>query len=77
MRFFTLSAYSPMDFIRAMIRPEINFLKGGIGSADGAAPSRRNIMVQGASSDQGFHGGSSSPKRSVPFGSPVRMKLQK
>ena len=50
-----------------MIRPEIKRLKGESGSAEGAAPSFRNIMVQGASSDQGSQRGRSSPFRSLPL----------
>ena len=60
-----------------MIFPEMKRLKGVSGSAEGAAPSFRNIIVQGFPSVQGSHFGSGSPHRSFPFGSPVRIKLQK
>ena len=63
--------------IRSMILSDRNCLKGFSGSAEGAAPSFSNRMVQGASSDQAFHSGSFRPQRSSPFGSPVLMKLQK
>ena len=58
-----------------MILSDRNFMNGVIGSVTGLAPSFRNVIVQGVSSEYGVQRGSVSPFRSLPLGSPLRMKL--
>ena len=47
--------FQPIFRIRSMILSRIKALKGLSGSAEGAAPSFRNIIVQGFSSVQASH----------------------